>query len=94
MIFDALSNAAYRVSLHGPGAELERGCSNTPNPARSAPSTVPARVNFAVIINLKAKGIGTATVKVSLSLFVKRVCLVNKGMQFTVFAFHVVLKTV
>ena len=24
-VFYALSNAAYRVSLHGPGAELERG---------------------------------------------------------------------
>ena len=24
-IFDALSNAAYRVSLHGPGAQLEGG---------------------------------------------------------------------
>ena len=25
MIFDALSNAAYRVSLRGPGAEIEGG---------------------------------------------------------------------
>ena len=25
MIFGALSNAAYRVSLHGPGAELDGG---------------------------------------------------------------------
>ena len=31
MIFDALSNAAYRVSLHGPGAELEEGV-QTPRP--------------------------------------------------------------
>ena len=29
-IFYALSNATYHVSLHGPGAELEEGCSNTP----------------------------------------------------------------
>ena len=29
MIFDTLSNAAYRVSLRGPGAELEGGL-NTP----------------------------------------------------------------
>ena len=34
MIFDALSNIVYRMSLHGPGAELDGGgCSNTP-PAR------------------------------------------------------------
>ena len=25
MIFDALSNAVYRMSLHGPGAELDGG---------------------------------------------------------------------
>ena len=30
MIFDALSNAAYRVSLRGPGAEIEGGFSTTP----------------------------------------------------------------
>ena len=30
MIVDALSNAAYRVSLYGPGAELEGRGSNTP----------------------------------------------------------------
>ena len=30
LIFDALSNAACPVSLRGPGAELEGGCSNTP----------------------------------------------------------------
>ena len=29
MIFDALSNAAYRVSLRGPGAEIEGGFSTT-----------------------------------------------------------------
>ena len=35
MIFYALSNAAYCVSLHGPGVELEAGCSNTfPSPPR------------------------------------------------------------
>ena len=39
MIFDALSNSAGRVSLHGHGAELD-----TPGPARSAPSSGPARV--------------------------------------------------
>ena len=34
MIFDALVNAAYRVPLHGPEAELEGGgCSNTPQPS-------------------------------------------------------------
>ena len=30
MIFDALSNAAYRVSLRGPGAEIEGGSLNSP----------------------------------------------------------------
>ena len=33
MIFDALSNAAYRVSLRGPGAELE-GAITDPPPIR------------------------------------------------------------
>ena len=33
MIFDAHLNAAYRVPLHDPGAELEGG-SNTPGQAR------------------------------------------------------------
>ena len=32
MIFDALSNAAYRESLRGPGAEIEGGGSTTPPP--------------------------------------------------------------
>ena len=58
MIFDALSNAAYRVSLRGPGAELDGGVqtspaggrSNTHRPARSAPNTAPARVNNAETI--------------------------------------------
>ena len=36
MIFGALSNAAYRMSLHGPGAELEGGGSNTPTARRAA----------------------------------------------------------
>ena len=30
MIFDALSNAAYRMSLHGPGAELDGGVQTPP----------------------------------------------------------------
>ena len=30
MIFDALSNAAYRVSLRDPGAEIEGGFSTPP----------------------------------------------------------------
>ena len=33
MIFDALSNAAYRVSLRGPGAEIEGGVLNNPPPS-------------------------------------------------------------
>ena len=32
MIIDALSNAAYRVSLHGPWAELEAGVQPPPRP--------------------------------------------------------------
>ena len=32
MLFDALSNAAYRVSLRGPGAELEGVAINDPLP--------------------------------------------------------------
>ena len=34
MNFDALSNAVYRVSLHGPWAELDGGGVKTPPPAR------------------------------------------------------------
>ena len=30
MIFDVLSNAAYRVSLGGPGAEIEGGSQHPP----------------------------------------------------------------
>ena len=30
MIFDALSNVAFRVSARGPGAELDGRCPNTP----------------------------------------------------------------
>ena len=47
MLSDALSHAAYRVSLCGPGAELDGDVqsANSPSgPARLAPSTVPARV--------------------------------------------------
>ena len=44
MIFDTLLNAAYRVSLGGPEAELE-GELKPPGPARSATSTGPARVS-------------------------------------------------
>ena len=43
MIFDALSNAVYRVSLHGPWAELDGGCSNTPLPARAVRRRAAAR---------------------------------------------------
>ena len=32
MIFDALSNAAYRLSLRGPGAEIEGGVLNNNPP--------------------------------------------------------------
>ena len=42
MIFDALSNAAYRVSLRGPGAEIEGGFSTTPPPAGGGKSRGPA----------------------------------------------------
>ena len=41
MIFDALSNAAYRVSLRGPGAEIEGG-SQPPPPAGGGKSRGPA----------------------------------------------------
>ena len=44
MIFDDLSNAACRLSLGGPGAELEGRGVQPPGPARVAPSTGPARV--------------------------------------------------
>ena len=42
MIFDALSNAAYRVSLRGPGIEIEGGVSTTPPPAGGGKSRSPA----------------------------------------------------
>ena len=48
MFFDALSNAVYRVSLHGPWAELDGGVQTPPGPARSAPSSGPARVKRTV----------------------------------------------
>ena len=44
MIFDALSNAAYSVTLHDPEAELDGGAFKHPVPARSALSTGPTRV--------------------------------------------------
>ena len=44
MFFDALSNAACRLSLRGPGTELEGGGQTLPGPARLAPSSGPARV--------------------------------------------------
>ena len=42
MIFDALSNAAYRVSLRGPGAEIEGGGFSTTTPAGGGKSRGPA----------------------------------------------------
>ena len=43
MIFDALSNAAYRVSLRGPGAEIEGGSQQQhPPPAGGGKSRGPA----------------------------------------------------
>ena len=42
MIFDALSNAAYRVSLRGPGAEIEWGFQQQPRPAGGGKSRGPA----------------------------------------------------
>ena len=47
MIFVALSNAAYRVSLRGPGAELEGGFKH-PTPSRAWKSKTPSgsRVNL------------------------------------------------
>ena len=50
IIVYALSNAAYRVPLRGPGAELEAGggvFKHPPGQARSAPSTGPVRGNSA-----------------------------------------------
>ena len=43
LIFDALSNAAYPVSLRDPGAELEGGCSNTPPPQQGVQIQEPQR---------------------------------------------------
>ena len=43
MIFGALSNAAYRVSLHGPGAELDAAGVQTPPAARRVRSRAAAR---------------------------------------------------
>ena len=42
LIFDAFSNASYRVYPHGPVAVLNVWNSNTPGPARLAPNTGPA----------------------------------------------------
>ena len=43
IIFDALSNAAFRVSLRGPGAELEGGVFKHPPPSRAWKSRTPSR---------------------------------------------------
>ena len=40
MIFDTLSNAAYRVSLYGPGAEIE-GQQAIAFPRRAGPLNLP-----------------------------------------------------
>ena len=46
MIFYAISNVAYPVSLHGPGAELEGVFKHThPDPALLVPSTGTVRDN-------------------------------------------------
>ena len=51
MIFDELSNAACRLSLGGPGAELEGGCSNTPPPpARRGWRRAPARRGLSILV--------------------------------------------
>ena len=42
MIFGALSNAAYRVSLRGPGAEIEGGLSRAPPPSGGGKSRGPS----------------------------------------------------
>ena len=43
MIFDALSNAAYRVSLRGPGAEIEGGVLNNPPPPQQVVENLEAQ---------------------------------------------------
>ena len=65
MIFYVLFNAAYRVSLHGPGSELGGRGFKHPRPgARSAPSSAAARrglssriCSLIILIN-RAKGPG------------------------------------
>ena len=42
MIFGALSNAAYRVSLRGPGAEIEGGSQEPPPPSGGGKSRGPS----------------------------------------------------
>ena len=55
MISDALWNAAYRVLLRGPGAEVDERAFKVQIPlvprARSTPSTGPARVNNRAIFD-------------------------------------------
>ena len=46
MIFDALSNAGYRVSRNGPGVEVRRGVNVTPPPARRFRRRAAARCRF------------------------------------------------
>ena len=48
MIFDALSSAAYRVSLRGPEAEIEGGL-NIPPPAGGGKSKGPAGRGLTVV---------------------------------------------
>ena len=48
MIFDALSNAAYRVSLRGPGAEIEGGSQQPPPPVGGGKSRGPAGLGLIV----------------------------------------------
>ena len=45
LIFDALSNVAFPISLRRPGAKLEGGCSNTPQQGVEIQDPSEARVN-------------------------------------------------
>ena len=57
MIFGALSNAAYRVSLHGPGAELDGVDVQTPPAAWRVRLRAAARRGLSFFNHIMSQGL-------------------------------------
>ena len=70
IIPDSLLNAAYRVSLRRPGAELHAGCSPPPHwPGAFGAEHRPARVNIYQTNDEKNKTIGISNKNIKLDFF-------------------------